>query len=747
MALNRLFKQKPLRLFLGLFILVITIGFYRTEIPALEGLRDRLEWLGFDLRLQIMADPVDSFVDDRITILDIDDYSIEEIGRWPWTRTHMAELIAKLTDAGAAVIGLDMFFSEYERNPLDESARLLETSDEPTLLQIAEFLHPLAEANDADVALGEVVADAPIVLGYAVSGNQTNPVGVLPPAKGEIDPELAEIISVPIFESYIANIKPIGEDMLGGFLTFQPDRDGVLRRVPLVLGHEGKIYPSLALASVMEYMALEEVELVTAMVDGAMRLEEVSLEGAITVPSDPYGRAVVPFPRHDRAFRYLSAAKFLAGEYDPSDIEDAIILIGSTATGIWDMRATPVGGVYPGIEVHAVLISAILNGTIPYAADWAEGVDIVVIVGLGLFTALVFPFIGLGPIIFISLFLLFAYGSVNFSLWHNDRLILSLMLPLLIVSLTGGINVVIGFIQESIQKQRLKSSFGQYIPPQLVEQLQGDTEATNSLEGQSRELSVLFSDIRGFTGLSEAMSADHLKQMLNIYFTPMTKIIFDSRGTIDKYVGDMIMAFWGAPIEDPDHRIHSIEAALHMLEKVEELQPQMLELSGGKPVRSGIGINTGMMNVGDMGSEYRRAYTVLGDSVNLGSRLEGLCKHYGVELIVSEYTLEGIADVFLHRPVDKVTVKGRKEPIRIFQPLCKMDQADDALVEEVAEFHRGFNYYLEGEMDQALHIMQKLIIRNPRVKLYHIFTNRIKRMQHDNVELDNWTGVFKHTSK
>ena len=264
------------------------------------------------------------------------------------------------------------------------------------------------------------------------------------------------------------------------------------------------------------------------------------------------------------------------------------------------------------------------------------------------------------------------------------------------------------------------------------------------MEGESRELSVLFCDIRSFTTISESLAADELKQLLNYFFTPMTRIIFEQRGTIDKYVGDMIMAFWGAPVTDPGHQQHAVEAALTMLDKVVEMRPELKQRNWPE-INIGIGINTGMMNVGDMGSEYRRAYTVIGDAVNLGSRLEGLTKYYGVQLIISETTAKGLDGIVL-RCLDRVKVKGKHEPVTIFEPVGKNGVVTDQMVDEIRRSNQALDYYFTGELDKARDAFQSLHNAVPEHRLYALYLERIESLCSQGLP-ENWSGVFEHTSK
>ncbi|MEN8107071.1 MAG: adenylate/guanylate cyclase domain-containing protein, partial [Pseudomonadota bacterium] len=320
-----------------------------------------------------------------------------------------------------------------------------------------------------------------------------------------------------------------------------------------------------------------------------------------------------------------------------------------------------------------------------------------------------------------------------------------LAIPMLVqLPIALFVGLLAQYLTEARSRRQLKSVFGQYVPPEIVDEMSRNPDEDFSVEGESRELSVLFCDIRSFTTISESLAADELKKLLNYFFTPMTRIIFEKRGTIDKYVGDMIMAFWGAPVQDPEHRKRAVEAALAMLEQLADMQDELRERNW-PPVNIGIGINTGMMNVGDMGSEYRRAYTVIGDAVNLGSRLEGLTKYYGVRLIVSETTAEGLDGMVL-RCLDRVKVKGKNEPVTIFEPAGLSGSVPAALESEVRESNQALDYYFAGSWEQARSAFQALRDTVPERRLYELYLERIDALQSQGVT-EGWDGVFVHMSK
>jgi len=431
--------------------------------------------------------------------------------------------------------------------------------------------------------------------------------------------------------------------------------------------------------------------------------------------------------------------------------------------------------VFPGVEVHANVLNALLsaaptftlgnteqgvdsgstlnsaisvlrasqNEPFPSKPDWEEGAVVATIIISGVFLSFIYPLLGPALLLLSSLSFMLGVTALNFKLWADYNLDISLIMIIFLILVITVINLTYGFLKEGLSRRAIKGMFDQYVPPAHIDAMLDNPDNYN-FEGESKELSVLFSDIRGFTSISEVLSAGELKTLLNDFFTPITGIIFDYNGTIDKYVGDMVMAFWGAPINDPDHRLHSVQAALKMLEKVEELKDEFIE-RGLPEVNIGVGINSGFMNVGDMGSTYRRSYTVLGDAVNLGSRLESITKVYGVKLLIGEETFDHLKG-YLCRLVDKVQVKGKDEPVRIYQPLCLEEEASEELLGLVDEYHRAYKQYVDQDWDEAERMFENLKLRDPETKIYDVYLDRIPDLREQDLEPD-WDGTFRFTTK
>jgi adenylate cyclase len=338
---------------------------------------------------------------------------------------------------------------------------------------------------------------------------------------------------------------------------------------------------------------------------------------------------------------------------------------------------------------------------------------------------------------------LLAAVSINLYMWVAHSLVLTIAPVVLMIFSLFLFNVAYGFIAESRSRRALARRFGQYVPPELVEEMSANPDEY-SMKGERREMSVLFSDVRGFSNLAENMDPEQLSALMNELLTALTRVIHEQRGTIDKYMGDAVMAFWGAPVQDPHHASGAVSAALQMVKAVASATEDFQQ-RGWPQIRMGIGINSGPMNVGDMGSEFRMAYTVMGDAVNLGSRLEGLTRTYGVDIVVSEYTVQA-APEFSYRPLDRVRVKGRDTPVDVFEPLGFETGISPQLRDELADYQRGLNLYRERQWRQAEEAFQALSERAGEHPLYRMY---LQRCRHFSAEPppDTWDGVFDFTTK
>jgi adenylate cyclase len=417
--------------------------------------------------------------------------------------------------------------------------------------------------------------------------------------------------------------------------------------------------------------------------------------------------------------------------------------VGTTAPGLFDLRATPVASVYPGVEIHANLIAGMLDGDIKQRPPYVLGAEVILLLVSGLAMAIILPLVSPLRATLITALVLVSAFATNVWVWDSGNLVLPLASGLLMIAILFALNMSYGFFVETRAKRQITGRFGQYVPPELVDEMAQHPEAF-SMEGASREMTVLFTDVRGFTTISEGLDPKELSQLMNDFLTPLTRVIHSRRGTIDKYMGDCIMAFWGAPLDDPDHAMNAVLAGLEMQKVLEGLAPEF-KARGWPEIRIGVGVNTGRMSVGNMGSEIRVAYTVMGDAVNLASRLEGVTKQYGVGMIVGENTRACLKDM-VFRELDRVRVKGKDEPVTIYEPLGQSGDVDSAVLNELKLWGQALRLYRARDWDMAELQLINLQKANPGRVVYQLYIDRIAHYR-ANPPGDDWDGAFRFETK
>jgi len=710
------------------------------RLPLIE----RLENWTYDLRLNLIRPAA---IDQRIVIVDLDEKSLAEEGRWPWSRAKLARLVNQLFDRyQAAVVGFDVVFAEKDES---SGLPLLEQLGTGLLQTDAAFqatLTTLRSELDYDLVLAQSFRDRPVVLGYYFTNYQAAQIrasGALPApvfAEGAFRQTATSFVSMT---GYGANLPELqAAAATAGHFTPQTDPDGICRRIPTLIEYQGGYYESLALAMVRTLLWNSPLTAgIPEQAGGIRRLEWLELAD-LKIPVDEQACALVPYRGPAGSFPYLSASDVLHGRVPAEELTGAIVLIGTTAPGLMDHRATPVSAVYPGVEIHANMIAGILDQAIWHRPAWVLAAELVTLVFSGLLLTLALPLLGpLNSILLAITTMAGVVGTASFAWQHH--LVLPLASVLLLTVVLFVWNVTYGFLVETRAKRRITGLFGQYIPPALVDEMSKSPEAFTT-EGTSREMTVLFSDVRDFTSISEGLDPKELSLLMNEYMTPMTRVIHGQRGTIDKYIGDAIMAFWGAPLNDPEHARHAVLAALDMQGTLARLRPQFMA-RGWPEIKIGIGLNSGVMQVGNMGSEFRMAYTVLGDAVNLGARLEGITKEYGVGIIISETTRAAVPDLVC-RELDRVRVKGRALPVSIYEPLGPADALSPQLREEVNIFSELLTHYRTMAWETAEKLLGRLQESTPDSGLYRVYRERIAYFRANPPEA-GWDGVFRFKTK
>ncbi|WP_417598234.1 CHASE2 domain-containing protein [Oceanospirillum sp.] len=732
-ALSPLIRPLGSLLILAVFLLH-AIGYWNI------GLFSKLEQIAYDVRIN-MTLPNEG--DSQILIIDIDEDSLREIGQFPWPREYIAELLYILFgEYGISTLGFDIVFPEADQRGATEALKGL-LAEKP---ELTETLTPLIESMDGDRQLAGILNQTPAVLGFYLDREpeiETPSVGVLPeplPIKSPISPAL---LPIPKAQRFSGN-QPIHQAnalSAGFFDNPLVDQDGVFRRVPMIQEYKGNYYQSLSLAVVRSVLGMPPVEFIISGDKNNPTLEALDV-GGFRIPVDNQTGALVPYYGGRGTFEYISVTDIFQQTVAKEKLEGAIVLLGTSAPGLLDLRTTPVQSVYPGVEVHANLIAGILHQSFKHQPSYTIGGEILLLVFLGLLLTFTLPRLNPLPILIGSVLIFAGIWYGNLLLWTDYKWVFPLATPVLLSALIIAYQLAYGYLVESRGKRQLTRLFGQYVPPELVDEM-NENPASISLEGESREMTVLFSDVRGFTTISEGLNPEELTRLMNAFLTPMTGVIHEYRGTIDKYMGDAIMAFWGAPLKDPLHAKHGVEAGLRMIEIMKELGPEFRK-RGWPELKIGVGLNTGPMNVGNMGSEFRMAYTVLGDAVNLGSRLEGLTKQYGVDLMVSE-TTAAAADNYLYRELDLVKVKGKHEPVAIFEPVALKGSLSDAELNTLDRYHQALKHFRNQDWGYAERLLSELLSEEKRM-IYDVYLDRINLYREQPPGKD-WDGVFTHTSK
>ena len=743
-------KKHIVRISIGLLVVALFLGnalyFYR--LPLIEN----LEAIVYDTRLRLT---MPSTVDSRIVIVDIDEKSLQEKekggeGRWPWPRDRMAVLLDQLFDHyRAQIVGFDVVFAERDES---SGIRVLEGLAEQELKQVPQFRDALRQIKprlEYDDIFARKMSGRPVVLGYTFSTEPPATAtrkGLLPPPALPVAAFAQRNVGFSRWTGYTANLPEL-QNSAASAGHFNPwvDPDGITRRVPMLARFGDGLYEPLSLAVVRTIFGgvpLQAIMGGSAGETGYAGLEWLRI-GSLDIPVDEKATALVPYRGPRGSFNYFSAVDVMNGRVDPAELRGKIVLVGTTAPGLLDLRATPIDPVYPGVEVHANMIAGILDGNIKQKPAYVIAAEFAGLLLAGLAMALLLPLFSPLRSTVVTIVALIAVLAIDVAVFHYGQVVLPLASGLTMILLLFTLNMAYGFFIEARGKRQITGLFGQYVPPALVDEMAKDP-GKFSMEGESRELTVLFTDVRGFTTISEGLDPKALSHLMNEFLTPLTEVIYEYRGTIDKYMGDCIMAFWGAPLRNPNHARDGILAALAMIRALQGLRPRFRE-NNWPEVRIGVGINTGRMSVGNMGSKIRLAYTVMGDAVNIASRLEGITKHYGADIIVGEDTRNAVCDV-VFQEIDKVRVKGKDAAVAIYEPLGLSGEVDPARIDEAELFHQALRFYRNQEWDVAEMQLINLQKRAPARGLYGVFVKRIGHLRANSPGKD-WDGAFTFETK
>ncbi|WP_027530744.1 CHASE2 domain-containing protein [Bradyrhizobium sp. WSM3983] len=722
-----------------LALLIVFAGLRVWDPPPVQELRLRT----FDM-FQLI-DPRDKKGVRPVTIVDIDDRSLARFGQWPWSRTRIADMIVNLTNNGAVAIGFDVVFSEADRLNPDLVANQMRYLDDATRTKLREL-----PSNDQ--LLSEAIKRSRVVLGETGQPAVGSELDKSLPFTGvaTVGEENAEKFLFE-FPGLLRNVPVIEMVAAGrGLFTIKTERDGLIRRVPMIMRAQGNIMPSLS---------LEILRVVTGTPTLLVRTDKTGIRAirlkGVEIPTDKNGQLWVHYARHDPSI-YVSAADVLDNTMPPSKVAGKLVLIGTSAAGLNDLKTTPVSSTMPGVEIHAQVLESVLSGAVISQPNYALGVELLAALIIGILVIIFTP--NLGPVRLVlagAMFAAILIGTSWFFYWQY-RYLIDFTYPLLSTTAIYLTFIFASFVREQRQRKEIRGIFAQYMSPVLVEQMAQSPEKV-VLGGEEREMTIMFSDVRGFTTISESYKHDPqgLIVLMNRFLTPLTDVIIEEKGYVDKYMGDAIMAFWNAPLDDAEHQVNACEAAIQMLEKIDVVNKEREQeaADGGHvyiPLKVGIGLNTGIGVVGNMGSDLKKNYSVLGDSVNLASRLEGQTKEYGFPIIVGSRTALAAKDKFAILELDFIMVKGKSEPEVIYAIAGREDVMQSGAFQrlrnitiEMLSCYRNRDW--KGALD-AIERGRRSEDADTLEKLFKLYEARIKDFK-VNPPPEGWTGAYALLTK
>jgi adenylate cyclase len=654
----------------------------------------------------------DKAVDERIAIVDIDEKSLSVLGQWPWSRDKVAKILDNLTSAGAGVIGLDMVFAEQDRT-----------------------------GDKHDQTLAQSLAASPTILGFIFNYDKelSKKSPNIPVTYLETTQEGLEVRrdAIPNALGVLPNIDILQNSAYSsGSFNMIPDADGIVRRVPVVLQYKDKIYPSLSFEMVRAAIGED-----TVFVEYDNTGVEFVSFGGMSIPTDHHGRVFVNYRGGGFSYPYLSAVNIYNNNFDRADVEGKMILLGTSASGLLDIRSTPFDIAVPGVEIHANMIDNIITGDFLSSPPYLIGINFVLIIFSSFFLAFILSRLSSVLAIITSVVYMILFVVALYMIMIEMLLVLNIIYPILGALLTLIILFFVNYYIESKQKQVILDKFSRKVSPAVANELIASGKL--EFEGTVREVTIFFSDVRNFTSISESFeSAYHLIEYLNEYMSPMSDIIIESEGTIDKYIGDAIMAYWNAPLDVEDHPDRAVGAAIDQIAALVPLNKKLIQEN--KPlIDIGIGLHTGEVVVGEMGSYGRSDYTIIGDNVNLGSRIEGLCKPYGAKILISESTKERLKQTYKIRQVDKVTVKGKERPVVLYEVMGRGEFNEDEKA-ELLRYEIAQELYNSEAYQDAKDAFEQLNNDRPHT-LYAMYAVRCQKFIDGELKMVN--GVYKYDTK
>ena len=743
-----------------LIVLIVSLMFLVTERSDFLQYFTYLELKTIDIRFNLRGSQNSG---NEVVIAAIDEPSIKKLGRWPWSRDKMAQLADILAEGGAKVIGFDVLFTEPEDNL--ELARIKEIREaflssgldgNPKGQEFSRRLETLAADIDNDAQFAEAIRRANnVILGAFFLAMSPHPPQTVPPL--EEPPQLItrfayhyfnnkeEAGQFPLFRSYLPSPLPLPNLSSGSkgiaHTNMEPDADGASRWEILLLGYGKEYYPPLGVKVAVEYLGVNEKDI---WVNFAGKEKAWIEYGPLKIPTDEKMRMLINYKGGNGAFPVYSISDILDRTIPPTTFKDKIVLVGAEAAGLYDLKVTPFSTALPGVEKHAAVAENIIHNDFLIRTKQMQILDLAFIVFLGLLLGIFLPKFGpfWSPIF--SLALLFGYWLFAQRLFTSYKYVVNVVYPSLSILLTYTGVFIHNYMTEERQRKWIRGAFNQYLSPHVIDQLMDDPGRLD-LGGKEETITAFFSDVQGFTSISERLTAHELVALLNDYLTEMTDTILKYDGTVDKFEGDAIIAFFGAPLEYEDHARRACFVSLDMQGKLIEMRERLKE--EGRPLLyMRIGLNTGHAIVGNMGSKQRFDFTMMGDTVNLASRLEGVNKQYGTYAMIGETTYAQAKDFVEARELDRVLVVGKAEPIVVYELLARKGELDEALVPVMKYYADGLELYRVRQWDHAIATFRKGLTINPNDGPSKSMIKRCQEYK-ENPPPDDWNGAFQLITK
>jgi len=739
---------------LTIFTILLVVILFHVGIPIL----DMIELKTYDLRFLSRGHLCPS---PAVALALIDEKSLDKEGRWPWPRSKIASLVNILSQDGAKVIGFDIGFLEPDENSLlqfiNQFGQKIDALDIHDT-RLTDFMKENKENADNDLALAKAIrnSSSKVVLGYFFHMSQAELDYRID--QKEIDKQIERISaskypfvlsddprmeSFPFPKAYApeSNLEILAEaTSSAGFFTLAADYDGVVRWMPLIIQCGENLHPPLSVSCAWLYLDKPQLMVKVARY-GAKGIKM----GERFIPTDENGQLLINYLGPPKTFQHVSITDILDGKIAKGTFKDRIVLVGATAMGTHDLRSTPFSVFYPGVEIHATVIENILAQNFLSKPKWSTIYDLFAIIVLGVLTGIALPHVSAVKGILFAGGLFALHILIAQQLFSSWRVWLNIVYPLAVLALTYTALTLYHYVTEERERRKIKGAFRHYVSPLVIDEILKDP-ARLKLGGQEKVITVLFSDLAGFSGYSERYAPNEMISIISEYFETMTEQVFDYQGTLKEYVGDELMAIFGAPLDQADHAQRACAAALAMRDRLQALRQDWARI-GRPPLAARTGINSGLMLVGNIGSRYRFSYGALGDQVNLGSRLEGLNKMYGTEILLGENTARLVESSFLLRELDMVRVVGRKQPLRVYELVGKQD---DSLPEErkqsLRHFAAGLDAYRRQLWHDAITLFSQSLALWPEDGPSRIMAERCRIYREASPPAD-WDRVFEHTSK